>query len=166
MHELFEMTRGDIVRVLIAALGGAAVGLNVNGLDTRTVRRRASPAFARSPCSAGIGGVSGVFWIAGVTAPAAILLSGAVAIVAAAVRGGQSPGYRRHHRSSGAGRARGRTPRRSRICHPRERPHRDSRPAAGGKIATAFAGATDRRRRVALRRSIRRHGARRAAVTS
>ena len=84
MHELFEMTRGDIVRVLIAALGGAAVGLerqwsgHADGPAARFAGIRTFTMLG------GIGGVSGVFWMAGVTAPAAILLSGAVAIVAAA----------------------------------------------------------------------------------
>jgi len=84
MHTLFEMTAADIVRVLIAALGGAAVGLerqwsgHADGPAARFAGIRTFTMLG------GIGGVSGVFWIAGVTAPAAILLSGAVAIVAAA----------------------------------------------------------------------------------
>src|SRR3954462_5969440 len=84
MQNLFEMTGGDVVRVLIAALGGAAVGLerqwsgHADGPAARFAGIRTFTMLG------GIGGVSGVFWIAGVTAPAAILLFGAVTIVAAA----------------------------------------------------------------------------------
>ena len=84
MHKLFEMTGGDIARVLIAALGGAAVGLErqwSGHADGPAARFAGIRTFTMLGA---IGGVSGVFWIAGVTAPAAILLSGAVAIVAAA----------------------------------------------------------------------------------
>ena len=84
MHTLFEMTAADIVRVLIAALGGAAVGLErqwSGHADGPAARFAGIRTFTMLGA---IGGVSGVFWIAGVTAPAAILLSGAVAIVAAA----------------------------------------------------------------------------------
>ena len=77
MHTLFEMTAADIVRVLIAALGGAAVGLerqwsgHADGPAARFAGIRTFTMLG------GIGGMSGVFWIAGVTAPAAILLSAA-----------------------------------------------------------------------------------------
>jgi uncharacterized membrane protein (DUF4010 family) len=84
MHTLFEMTGGDITRVLIAALGGAAVGLErqwSGHADGPAARFAGIRTFTMLGA---IGGLSGVFWIAGVTAPAAILLSGAVAIVAAA----------------------------------------------------------------------------------
>ncbi len=84
MQNLVEMTGGDVVRVLIAALGGAAVGLErqwSGHADGPAARFAGIRTFTMLGA---IGGVSGVFWIAGVTAPAAILLSGAVAIVAAA----------------------------------------------------------------------------------
>jgi hypothetical protein len=84
MHKLFEMTGGDIVRVVIAALGGAAVGLErqwSGHADGQAARFAGIRTFTMLGA---IAGVSGVLWIAGVTAPAAILLSGAVAIVAAA----------------------------------------------------------------------------------
>ena len=84
MHKLFEMTGVDIVRVLIAALGGAAVGLErqwSGHADGPAARFAGIRTFTMLGA---IGGVSGVFWIAGVAAPAAILLSGAVAIIAAA----------------------------------------------------------------------------------
>jgi uncharacterized membrane protein (DUF4010 family) len=88
MYKLFEMTGGDIVRVLIAALGGAAVGLErqwSGHADGPAARFAGIRTFTMLGA---ISGVSGVFWIAGVTAPAAILLSGAVAIVAAAYMAG------------------------------------------------------------------------------
>jgi len=78
------MIASDVLRLLIAALGGAAVGLE-----------RQWSGHARGPAArfAGIrtftmlgavGGFTGWLWTAGLTAPAAILCAGAVAIVAAA----------------------------------------------------------------------------------
>jgi uncharacterized membrane protein (DUF4010 family) len=78
------MTGADIVRVLIAALGGAAVGLErqwSGHADGPAARFAGIRTFTMLGA---IGGVSGVLWAAGVTAPAAILLFGAVTIVAAA----------------------------------------------------------------------------------
>src|SRR5579884_30319 len=80
----FEPTGGDIGRILIAALGGAAVGLErqwSGHADGHAARFAGIRTFT---LLGAIGGISGVFWIAGVTGPAAILLSGAVALVAAA----------------------------------------------------------------------------------
>ena len=65
MHTLFEMTAADIVRVLIAALGGAAVGLE-----------RQWSGHADGP-AARFAGIRTFTMLAGVTAPAAILLSAA-----------------------------------------------------------------------------------------
>lgn len=90
MHKLFEMTGADIVRVLIATLGGAAVGLErqwSGHADGPAARFAGIRTFTMLGA---IGGACGVLWIAGVTAPAAILLSGAVAIVAAAYVAGSS----------------------------------------------------------------------------
>ena len=80
----FELATSDVVRVAIAALGGAAAGLerqwsgHAEGPGARFAGIRTFTMIGA------IGGVSGTFWIAGVTVPAAILLAGAVAIVAAA----------------------------------------------------------------------------------
>ena len=78
------MTTYDIVGLLIAALGGAAVGLerqwsgHAEGPGARFAGIRTFTMLGA------IGGFSGWLWTAGVTAPAAILFAGAVAIVAAA----------------------------------------------------------------------------------
>src|SRR3954469_18917043 len=83
MHKLFEMTGGDIVRLLIATLGGAAVGLErqwSGHADGPTARFAGIRTFTMLGA---VGGVTGWLWTAGVTGPAAILLAGAVAIVAA-----------------------------------------------------------------------------------
>ena len=78
------MTSSDIVALLIATLGGAAVGVE---------RQWSGHAGGPAAHFAGIrtftmlgalGGFSGWLWTGGLTAPAAILLAGAVAIVAVA----------------------------------------------------------------------------------
>jgi uncharacterized membrane protein (DUF4010 family) len=78
------MNAAEIVGLLIAALGGAAVGL-----ERQWSGHAAGPAarFAgiRTFTMLGaVAGFSGWLWAAGVTAPAAILFAGAVTVVAAA----------------------------------------------------------------------------------
>ena len=78
------MTTSDIVRLLIAALGGAAVGLE-RQWSGHAVGPGARFAGIRTFTMLGaVGGFSGWLWTAGVTAPAAILFAGAVMIVVAA----------------------------------------------------------------------------------
>lgn len=78
------MQTSDIVGLVIAALGGAAVGLerqwsgHAEGPGARFAGIRTFTMLGA------IGGFSGWLWTAGITVPAAILLAGAVAIVAAA----------------------------------------------------------------------------------
>lgn len=78
------MNAADVVGLVIATLGGAAVGLerqwsgHAEGPGARFAGIRT---FAMLGA---IGGFTGWLWNAGVTVPAAILLAGAVAIVAAA----------------------------------------------------------------------------------
>jgi uncharacterized membrane protein (DUF4010 family) len=78
------MTTSDIVRLLIAALGGAAVGLerqwsgHAVGPDARFAGIRTFTMLGA------VGGLSGWLWTTGVTVPAAILFAGAVMIVVAA----------------------------------------------------------------------------------
>jgi uncharacterized membrane protein (DUF4010 family) len=78
------MIASNLVGLLIAALGGAAVGLerqwsgHADGQGARFAGIRTFTMLGT------VGGLSGWLWIAGVTVPAAILLAGAVAIVAAA----------------------------------------------------------------------------------
>lgn len=78
------MNTANIVGLLIAALGGAAVGLerqwsgHAEGPEARFAGIRTFTMLGA------VGGVSGWLWTAGVTVPAAILLTGAVAVVAAA----------------------------------------------------------------------------------
>lgn len=82
------MNPSDVAGLLIAALGGAAVGLerqwsgHAEGPEARFAGIRTFTMLGA------VGGFSGWLWTAGITAPAAILCAGAVAIVAAAyVRG-------------------------------------------------------------------------------
>ena len=78
------MSTSNIVGLLIAALGGAAVGLerqwsgHAEGPGARFAGIRTFTMLGA------VGGFSGWLWTAGVTAPAAILVAGAVAVVAAA----------------------------------------------------------------------------------
>jgi uncharacterized membrane protein (DUF4010 family) len=78
------MRQPDIVALLIAALGGAAVGLerqwsgHADGPDARFAGIRTFTMLGA------LGGLSAWLWNAGVTIPSAILLAGAVAVVGAA----------------------------------------------------------------------------------
>ena len=78
------MSTSDIVRLLIAALGGAAVGLerqwsgHADGPSARFAGIRTFTMLGA------VGGLSGWLWTTGITAPGAILFAGAVTIVAAA----------------------------------------------------------------------------------
>jgi uncharacterized membrane protein (DUF4010 family) len=78
------MSTSSIVGLLIAALGGAAVGLerqwsgHAEGPGARFAGIRTFTMLGA------LGGISGWLWFTGVTAPAAILLAGAVAVIAAA----------------------------------------------------------------------------------
>jgi hypothetical protein len=77
------MSRAEIVALVIAALGGAAIGLerqwsgHAEGPGARFAGIRT---FAMLGA---LGGFTGSLWNAGVTVPAAILFAGAVAVVAA-----------------------------------------------------------------------------------
>jgi uncharacterized membrane protein (DUF4010 family) len=77
------ITAADIVRLLIATLGGAAVGVerqwsgHAGGPSARFAGLRTFTMLGA------VGGLCGLLWAAGVLAPAAILFGGAVAIVAA-----------------------------------------------------------------------------------
>jgi uncharacterized membrane protein (DUF4010 family) len=78
------MSTLDIVGLLIAALGGAAVGLErqwSGHADGPAARFAGIRTFTMLGAT---GGLSGWLWTSGATAPAAILLAGAVALVAAA----------------------------------------------------------------------------------
>src|SRR5688572_8455882 len=82
------MTTSDIVRLLIAALGGAAVGLE-RQWSGHAVGPQARFAGIRTfTLLGGVGGLTGWLWTAGVTVPASILLAGAVLMVAAAYYAG------------------------------------------------------------------------------
>jgi uncharacterized membrane protein (DUF4010 family) len=78
------VSTSSIVGLLIAALGGAAVGLerqwsgHADGPGARFAGIRTFTMLGA------VGGLSGWLWTAGAAAPAAILLAGAVAVVAAA----------------------------------------------------------------------------------
>ena len=78
------MNTSDITGLLIAALGGAAVGVE-RQRSGHAEGPRAHFAGVRTFTLLGaIGGFSGWLWMSGVTAPSAILFAGAVALVAAA----------------------------------------------------------------------------------
>jgi uncharacterized membrane protein (DUF4010 family) len=82
------MNASEVVGLLIAALGGAAVGLerqwsgHAEGPEARFAGIRTFTLLGA------IGGFAGWLWNAGITLPAAILLAGAVAIIAAAYAAG------------------------------------------------------------------------------
>lgn len=78
------MNTSDITGLLIAALGGAAVGVE-RQWSGHAEGPRAHFAGVRTFTLLGaVGGFSGWLWMSGVTAPSAILFAGAVALVAAA----------------------------------------------------------------------------------
>jgi uncharacterized membrane protein (DUF4010 family) len=78
------MTISHIVGLLIAALGGAAVGLERQWSGHAEGPAARFAGIRTFTMLGAIGGVSGWLWAGGVTAPAAILLAGAVAVVAGA----------------------------------------------------------------------------------
>lgn len=78
------MIPSDIVRLLIAALGGTAVGLERQWSGHAEGPAARFAGIRTFTMLGAIGGLTGWLWTAGVTAPAAILLAGAVAVVAAA----------------------------------------------------------------------------------
>src|SRR6186997_946689 len=77
------MTTSDIVRFLIAALGGAAVGLERQWSGHAEGPAARFAGIRTFTMLGAVGGFSGWLWTGGVTVPAAILLAGGVAIVAA-----------------------------------------------------------------------------------
>ncbi len=78
----FETTTGDMVGLLIAALGGAAVGVERQWSGHADGPRARFAGIRTFTMLGALGAFSGSMWMAGMTAPAAILLAGAVAIVA------------------------------------------------------------------------------------
>ena len=78
----------DIFGLLIATLGGAAVGLERQWSGHAEGERARFAGIRTFTMLGALGGFSGWLWNAGVTAPAAILFAGAVAIVAAAYLAG------------------------------------------------------------------------------
>ena len=79
----FTMTTTDIVCLLIATLGGAAVGLERQWSGHAEGPAARFAGIRTFTMLGAIGGVTGWLWTGGVTAPAAILFAGAVTIVAA-----------------------------------------------------------------------------------
>ena len=75
----------DILGLVIAALGGTAVGVerqwsgHADGADARFAGVRTFTLLG------GLGGLAGWLWQAGYTLPATVLLAGAAAIIAAGV---------------------------------------------------------------------------------
>src|SRR4051794_5200708 len=78
------MTTADIIGLLIAALGGAAAGLERQWSGHAEGPRARFAGIRTFTMLGGVGGFSGWLWTAGITIPAGILLAGAVAIIAAA----------------------------------------------------------------------------------
>lgn len=78
------MNPSDIVGLLIAALGGAAVGLERQWSGHAEGPRARFAGIRTFTMLGAVGGFSGWLWNTGITAPAAILFAGAVTVVAAA----------------------------------------------------------------------------------
>jgi uncharacterized membrane protein (DUF4010 family) len=78
------MTTTDLAGILIAALGGAAVGLERQWSGHAEGPRARFAGIRTFTMLGAIGGFSGSLWTAGITAPATILFAGAVGIIAAA----------------------------------------------------------------------------------
>jgi uncharacterized membrane protein (DUF4010 family) len=78
------MHTGEIVGLVIAALGGAAVGLERQWSGHAAGPRARFAGIRTFTMLGALGGLAGWLWTAGITAPAAILLAGAVTLVAAA----------------------------------------------------------------------------------
>jgi uncharacterized membrane protein (DUF4010 family) len=74
----------DITGLLIAALGGAAVGVERQWSGHAEGPRARFAGVRTFTLLGAVGGFSGWLWMSGVTAPSAILFAGAVALVAAA----------------------------------------------------------------------------------
>ena len=77
------MTTSDIVPLLIATLGGAAVGLERQWSGHAEGPAARFAGIRTFTMLGAVGGFSGWLWTAGIMAPAAILFAGAVTIVAA-----------------------------------------------------------------------------------
>jgi len=75
------MSMGNMVGVLVAALGGAAVGLERQWSGHADGPRARFAGIRTFTMLGALGGFSGSMWTASITTPAAILLAGAVAIV-------------------------------------------------------------------------------------
>ena len=78
------MSTSDIAGLLIAALGGAAVGVERQWSGHAEGPRARFAGIRTFTMLGAVGGFSGWLWMTGVTAPAAILFAGGVALVAAA----------------------------------------------------------------------------------
>jgi len=78
------MTTSNVVGLLIAALGGAAVGLERQWSGHAAGPGARFAGIRTFTMLGAVAGLSGWLWTAGVTALAAILLAGAVAVIAAA----------------------------------------------------------------------------------
>lgn len=78
------MSQSDLLGILIATLGGAAVGLERQWSGHAEGPAARFGGIRTFTMLGGIGGLCGVLWTWGVTVPAAALLAGAVAIIAAA----------------------------------------------------------------------------------
>ncbi|HEV7765851.1 MAG TPA: MgtC/SapB family protein [Thermoanaerobaculia bacterium] len=74
----------DVLGLIIAALGGGAVGLEREWSGHTRGSERRFAGIRTFTLLGGLGGLAGLLWITGLTLPAAILLAGTVAIVAAA----------------------------------------------------------------------------------
>jgi len=74
----------DIIGLLIASLGGAAVGVERQWSGHAEGPRAHFAGIRTFTLLGAVGGFSGWLWMTGITAPAAILFGGGVALVAAA----------------------------------------------------------------------------------
>lgn len=78
------MSPSDIIGLLIAALGGAAVGVERQWSGHAEGPRAHFAGIRTFTMLGAVGGFSGWLWMTGITAPAAILFAGGIAVVVAA----------------------------------------------------------------------------------
>ena len=78
------MTDADVIGLLIAALGGAAVGIERQWSGHADGPRARFAGIRTFTLIGGLGGLSGALWALGLTSPAVVILAGTVALIVAA----------------------------------------------------------------------------------
>ena len=73
------MTDADVIGLLIAALGGAAVGIERQWSGHADGPRARFAGIRTFTLIGGLGGLSGAMWTLGLTSPAVVIIAGTVA---------------------------------------------------------------------------------------